>query len=125
TQPLTGNLPFSMLPPIQYTTTIQGNRFIITPQQLNPGTKYILTFRLAQNTQNAKLYSTVFTTTGPTSTPAPTDSYNPHENDAVNLTSHPDVYLANQLPYDTKTFSANYGYTTGPTGSIYFTVQSK
>lgn len=103
------DISFSVTPNFSYDTKATGNILTISPKQaLLPGTSYFFVLRLYKPDGSLNLTNYSFTTPGQQLTPTPSssgvvlDQYNQQL-----LLSAPDVYVANQLPYQTLTFSAS------------------
>ncbi len=121
--PTPGRLSFFSFPEIQETATISGNQIIITPT--SPLEKNIIySYSITDTQTNEIVKSGEFSTGG-------IDAIRPLQGRYANLDTvadnaqkiqHPDIFLSNQTPYASLSFSIISTFTPSPTGHYYFTV---
>lgn len=120
------DISFTIDPKVPFSADIQGKTLIITFQAAPaPGMTY--TYRIDYLTQNKFPHTYSFTTTGPTRTYLP--DTRPQEliteEKDFQKANHPDIYLANMMPYFGANYSISAEYTSQPTGHFFFTVTPK
>lgn len=110
----TQDVEFSIMPAFQFTQEIRGNKLNIYPKlNLTPGTLY--TFIVKYPLINESSTTFRFVTTGPTQQFLP-DTRPPgmeEEEKQNQLSTAPDVYAANLLPYSSIEFDAQSEYIAG------------
>ena len=119
-------ISFTLFPAILTTSEIQENNLIVTPR-LNyaPGTTYTFIIRYPRSNKLPDSYS--FTATGPTAVLQPdTQPTGASEReDNFQKANNPDVFLSNQVPFETDMFSIESDYASDPSGHFYFLVTLK
>lgn len=103
-----GEIKLYMQPAAERQEKIQGNKLIITPKnQWSTGTYYRYSIYFANAKGKNRIYS--FTSSGPTTTPQISgDTRNielENEQTKQEREQHPDIYVTNNSPYDSATFS--------------------
>lgn len=118
------DISFFITPDVQFNISQNDQAVVIQPTSpLSSGTTY--TFSL-----DYKLHPIAgtfeFTTVGPTPTLQPDTQIHIQDiRNNWNRQNHPDLFLYNQTPYDSDTFSVTSDFTPEPTGHFYFTIAVK
>lgn len=115
---------FYLEPSVDYTITAQKNVLTVIPTQLNSNQVY--DFVVIENTTQAFLWKGTFTTGDPTTaSQLPTGRFDNLDVIADNAQreKHPDIFLSNKVPYDTRSFQVTTDFADGtPEGHYFFTV---
>ncbi len=119
-------IEFFINPNTAHNTKIEGNKLIITPQnQWEPGMHYNYSVNFTDDNQKVRLYR--FTTTGPTQEflpdTQPEGLYEETQNE--HKTKRPDIYVANNTPYESGTFSVSSDFEPNPPAHYYLIVKRK
>lgn len=115
---------FSIHPSIRYDIAWEGNTMIVTlTENYAPGTLYTYIIKYQSRDLPSKTYS--FTTIGRIAPASDTQPEGAAEaENAFQRVNHPDVYLSNNVPYSSGTFSVASEFVTSPEGHFQFTVTS-
>jgi len=115
----------SIGPTTNFSISKEGAVMTLTPQRLNPGITYSLVVKYTKLTKLPKIF--YFDTIGPTPSfapdTAPVDSEKIQEDFQKN--NHPDIYLSNQLPFETTTTKIIAVFVKTPQGHYRIIVRSK
>jgi len=119
-------IEFFINPNTTHTATIEDNKLLVSPQnQWEPGTYYNYSVNFPGDRQKVRLYR--FTTTGPTQEflpdTQPEGLYEETLNEQKN--ERPDIYVANNTPYESGTFSARADFESKPPAHYYLIVTKK
>jgi len=105
---------------------IEGNKLLITPQnQWEPGMHYNYSVNFPDDRQRVRLYR--FTTTGPTQEFLPDTQPEGLYEETLNeqKTDRPDIFVANNTPYESGTFSVRANFESKPPAHYYLIVTKK
>lgn len=119
-------ITFSISPATPYMIHKEGNKLTIFPQSTwETGTPYGYSVNFADDAEKVRLYR--FTTTGPTPEflpdTQPEGAYDAEEKKLRE--NYTDMYVNNNMPYETDTFSAVSEYNPNPPEHFFFIVTSK
>ena len=120
------DIEFFIGPDTPHKVKIESNNLIITPEtKWETGTQYTYSINFADNPQKVRLYR--FITTGPTQEflpdTQPKDLYKKELDEQK--TERPDIYVANNTPYESGTFSVRANFESKPPAHYYLIVTKK
>jgi hypothetical protein len=111
---------FALAPNLPYTSSFQGNQFIVTPtNSFDTGTPYYFTIQFSDGIF-AQKFSFVTAGAGPIGNSS-FDNVSEVNNAGYKILK-PDLFLSNQTPYQTSDFSVNYHLSQTPTDHFAFEV---
>lgn len=119
-------IEFIISPNTPYLINNYENKLIVAPQtSWETGTPYGFSINFTDDDQQVRLYR--FTTTGPTPSYLPdTQAEEVMEyTNAYEKENNPDIYVANQTPYETDTFAIRADFEPKVPAHYYFTVTTK
>jgi len=119
-------IEFFINPNTPHNATINGNKLLVTPQtQWEPGMNYNYSVNFPDDSQKVRLYR--FTTTGPTQEflpdTQPEGLYEQTQNEQKK--ERPDIYVANNTPYESGSFSVRADFEPKIPAHYYLIVTSK
>jgi len=119
-------IEFLINPNTPHDINIEDNKLIVNPvDQWEAGTLYNYTINFPDDPQKVRLYT--FTTSGPTKKYLPDTQPEGLVEDTLQQqkTNDPDVYVANNTPYESNTFSVRADFESSTPAHFYFTVTPK
>lgn len=120
-----GRVQFFIDPKVPFSMAVNGNFITITPEiNFQPGTKYTYILRFAGQTLPSRTYA-FFSTGSITNIPDTRPIEGEKQQAEFQRENHPDVFLSNNVPYQTAAFSVESEFASSPVGHFRFTVTQK
>lgn len=125
-EPKPDEITFYIGPSIEYDQEIKGRTLIITPrEELAQGTQYTHSVNFRDDNQKIRLYKFVTKGTPQEFLPNTYPSDLIEREEQATKSSHPDIYLTNQTPYESNVFRITATFEPKIPAHFFFTVKPK